>query len=391
MSNRLLKRALNRIDQVPKKEVEKLVRMQIAEADMLDAILEESPVGHLLVRNGVIRYVYTSFCTLIPTDRRYLSKNAEGKHIKTLVTDKEVLDYLLTLPSRDRDEEKEFCFQVGSEVRTILVMHRSVETEEGDYLDINCRDITEEKRKEARLRRSESLASMTTMAAGIAHEIKNPLAAMQIHLQLLHKAFQKKGSLTEDDAERYLSVLEEEIERLNRIAVDFLFAVRPMNIDLKLISPESVLSGLYEFIRPEIESHGIELTWNVERFLPKLRLDRQHINQALLNIIQNAIHAMENGGHLDVNVKCDGDFVLFSVSDTGCGISEENLSKIFEPYFTTKATGTGLGLTVVYKIIKEHGGDISVESTVGKGTTFRIRIPVPSTERVQLDHVEEES
>ena len=100
---------------------------------------------------------------------------------------------------------------------------------------------------------------------------------------------------------------------------------------------------------------------------------------------------MENGGHLDVNVKCDGDFVLFSVSDTGCGISEENLSKIFEPYFTTKATGTGLGLTVVYKIIKEHGGDISVESTVGKGTTFRIRIPVPSTERVQLDHVEEES
>ena len=126
MSNRLLKRALNRIDQVPKKEVEKLVRMQIAEADMLDAILEESPVGHLLVRNGVIRYVNTSFCTLIPTDRRYLSKNAEGKHIKTLVTDKEVLDYLLTLPSRDRDEEKEFCFQFGSGFRTILVMHRSV-------------------------------------------------------------------------------------------------------------------------------------------------------------------------------------------------------------------------------------------------------------------------
>ena len=389
MSNKLLKRALDRLDQFPKKEVEKLVRMQIAEADMLDAILEESPIGHLLIKDKIIRYVNTSFCTLLPTDRRYLRKNAEGKHIKDLVVDKEVLDYLVTLSAKNVRDEKEFNFQVGSEVRTILITHRIVETEEGDYLDINVRDVTEEKRREARLRRSESLASMTTMAAGIAHEIKNPLAAMQIHLQLLHKAFVKKTALTEEDASRYLNVIEEEIERLNRIAVDFLFAVRPMNIDLKLCSVDEILKGLCEFISPEIESHGIKLVWQVEKYLPKLMMDKQHINQALLNIIQNAIHAMDDGGTLTLSVKNDGDFVLFSISDTGCGIKEENLAKIFEPYFTTKATGTCLGLTNVYKIVKEHSGDISVESKVGKGTTFYIRLPVPTSQRVQLDHIEE--
>lgn len=389
MSNKLLKRALDRLDQFPKKEVEKLVRMQIAEADMLDAILEESPIGHLLIKDKIIRYVNTSFCTLLPTDRRYLRKNAEGKHIKDLVVDKEVLDYLVTLSAKNVRDEKEFNFQVGSEVRTILITHRIVETEEGDYLDINVRDVTEEKRREARLRRSESLASMTTMAAGIAHEIKNPLAAMQIHLQLLHKAFVKKTALTEEDASRYLNVIEEEIERLNRIAVDFLFAVRPMNIDLKLCSVDEILKGLCEFISPEIESHGIKLVWQVEKYLPKLMMDKQHINQALLNIIQNAIHAMDDGGTLTLSVQNDGDFVLFSISDTGCGIKEENLAKIFEPYFTTKATGTGLGLTNVYKIVKEHSGDISVESKVGKGTTFYIRLPVPTSQRVQLDHIEE--
>lgn len=389
MSNKLLKRALDRLDQFPKKEVEKLVRMQIAEADMLDAILEESPIGHLLIKDKIIRYVNTSFCTLLPTDRRYLRKNAEGKHIKDLVVDKEVLDYLVTLSAKNVRDEKEFNFQVGSEVRTILITHRIVETEEGDYLDINVRDVTEEKRREARLRRSESLASMTTMAAGIAHEIKNPLAAMQIHLQLLHKAFVKKTALTEEDASRYLNVIEEEIERLNRIAVDFLFAVRPMNIDLKLCSVDEILKGLCEFISPEIESHGIKLVWQVEKYLPKLMMDKQHINQALLNIIQNAIHAMDDGGTLTLSVKNDGDFVLFLISDTGCGIKEENLAKIFEPYFTTKATGTGLGLTNVYKIVKEHSGDISVESKVGKGTTFYIRLPVPTSQRVQLDHIEE--
>ena len=119
--------------------------------------------------------------------------------------------------------------------------------------------------------------------------------------------------------------------------------------------------------------------------LPQLELDASYLRQALLNLVKNSESAMEKGGRLDIEVFSDGDFVRIAVRDTGCGIDQEHLAKIFEPYFTTKASGTGLGLTVAYKIVKEHGGDMGVESTVGQGTCFTISLPVPSDERTALE------
>ena len=242
---------------------------------------------------------------------------------------------------------------------------------------------------ETRLRRSESLASMTTMAAGIAHEIKNPLAAMKIHLHLMRKTLKTKGSLDSDGAERYLSVLDEEIDHLNKIAVDFLFAVRPMNIELRLGSIESVVNDLITFLSPEADEKNIEVVSDVEKFLPRIEMDSRYLRQSLLNIVENAFAAMPGGGRLTISVKLDGNFEIITIKDTGTGIDEEHLSKIFEPYFTTKASGTGLGLTVVYKVIKEHRGDIFVASEPGKGTVFTIKLPVPSTERKAIGDKEE--
>ena len=383
MSSKMLRKALSRIDSMPERELKRLMALQVAETDMLESLLENGKVGHCVLSNQVIRYVNTPFCTLLPTNRLYLGR-AEGRRLDELITDDEVLDYVSGLTLDRAEGEKEFYFQVGGEVRTILMASRRLTTQEGDYVDLAVRDISEEKRSEARLRRSESLASMTTMAAGIAHEIKNPLAAMQIHLQLLKKAFTKKGSLTGEEAERYIDVLDEEIGRLNGIAVDFLFAVRPMNVSLKKQRIEPLIQSLEDFIRPELEEAGIRLTVKVEPFLPQLMLDPNYMRQALLNIIKNAENAMEGGGRLVIDVHGSGDFVQIAISDTGCGMDREHLAKIFEPYFTTKATGTGLGLTVVYKIIKEHGGDISVTSEVGEGTTFTLSLPVPSDERMVL-------
>ena len=384
MSNRLLKKVLSRIGSLENKELERLIYKQIAEADMLSALLENGRTGHcILSRDGYIKYANTSFFTLLPSNRVYLNK-AEGKHLKDIIIDDEVLLYLRNIRKIREEEDKEFYFQSGASVKTIRITHRTIQTDEGDYLAIQADDITEEKRKETRLRRSESLASMTTMAAGIAHEIKNPLAAMQIHLQLLSRAFEKKGSLKKEDAERYISVLEEEINHLNSIAVDFLFAVRPMDVNLRLQSIAPVINSLEEFITPELKSNHITLKIDIDPFLPRLEIDSAYLKQALLNIIKNAMNAMATGGKLTISVSSDGDFVVISIKDTGCGIPEENISKIFEPYFTTRAAGTGLGLTVVYKIIKEHKGDISVESRVGVGTTFIIKLPVPQVERAQL-------
>lgn len=384
MSNRLLKRAMQR-KEIPEKDLERLIWRQIADADMLSAILENGNQGHcVLSHDSRIRYANTSFFTLLPSDRALLGR-AEGKRLSDIIRDPEVLTYLKAVAAHKGEEEKEFYFQQGTEVRSVRITQKSLVTEEGEYLDIIVRDITEDKRRETRLRRSESLASMTTMAAGIAHEIKNPLAAMQIHLQLLKKAFSKKGSLTEKDAERYTSVLEEEITRLNGIVVDFLFAVRPMDVTLKLQSIVPMINSLCEFVTPELKEHHIKLKLELQDFLPKLEIDSNYLKQALLNIIKNAMNAMETGGTLTITVKSEGNYVTIAVRDTGCGISQEQMAKIFEPYFTTKASGTGLGLTVVYKVVKEHKGEISVDSEVGKGTVFTIRIPVPSTERILIE------
>ena len=372
MSNRLLRKAVSKIDSMPEKEIKRLIALQMRETDMLEALLENGKVGHCVLDGDIICYANTLFCTLLPTNRLYLGR-AEGRRLDELVTDDEVMSYLRTISAESEEDEKEFYFQAGNEVRIILLSNRRISTED--------------KRKETRLRRSESLASMTTMAAGIAHEIKNPLAAMQIHLQLLKKAFEKKGSLTGEDAKRYTNVLEEEIEHLNGIAVDFLFAVRPMNVELKKQRLEPVITSLEDFVRPELEEHGIKFIVRVEPFLPQLMLDANYIRQALLNMIKNAMNAMERGGRLDLIAKSDGDYVRIIIRDTGCGIERDKMSKIFEPYFTTKASGTGLGLTVVYKIIKEHGGDISVESTVGEGTAFTVSLPVPSDERIALEEM----
>ncbi len=390
MSNRLLKRAMNHIDQLPRSEFENLIWRQIAEADMLSVILDSGKVGHCVIsKDGNVIYTNTLFFALLPTDRSYLN-NSEGCRLGDILLDKEVLSYAKSCFSGKGEDEKEFYFQNGAELKVVLMFYRHLHTEEGDYTDISAIDITEDKRKETRLRRSESLASMTTMAAGIAHEIKNPLAAMQIHLQLLRKAFEKKGSLTGEMAERYLSVLEEEISHLNGIAVDFLFAVRPMDVDLRLQHIKPMIDNLAAFVHPELKEHNISFTVKVDEFLPKLEIDVNYLKQALLNIIKNAMNAMETGGRLTLKVKQSGDFVEISIRDTGCGIDRDSLSKIFEPYFTTKDTGTGLGLTVVYKVVKEHKGDISVESTVGKGTVFTIKLPIPHSERVQLADNREE-
>lgn len=384
MSNRLLKKALNRIGSLENKELDRLIQKQIAEADMLSALLESGRYGHcVLSRDGYIKYANSSFFTLLPADRSFINK-AEGKRLRDIILDDEVLLYFKNIRKEREDEDKEFYFQQGSAVRTIRITHRQIQTEEGDYLAIRAEDITEEKRKETRLRRSESLASMTTMAAGIAHEIKNPLAAMQIHLQLLSRAFDKKGTLTKESAERYISVLEEEISHLNSIAVDFLFAVRPMDVNLRLQSIVPVINSLEEFVSPELKNSHISLKVDIQPFLPRLEIDPAYLKQALLNIIKNAMNAMATGGRLTLSVTGDGDFVQITIRDTGCGIDRESLGKIFEPYFTTRASGTGLGLTVVYKIVKEHKGDISVESTVGVGTAFTIKLPVPQGERAQL-------
>jgi signal transduction histidine kinase len=316
-------------------------------------------------------------------------KSYEGLPLCKVIEDRQVVKFIiLAVHDRADDLDNEFTFQRGEKVQTIAItvsMYRSKELKDQSSYVIRFIDVTERNASEARLRRTENLASMTTMAAGVAHEIKNPLAAMGIHLQLLKKAFIRNTSLTLDDAQRYIDVLDEEISRLNSIVVDFLFAVRPMDTRLRLGSLGKTLNEVCNFVEPELAEHKVTLSRDIATSLPRVEFDENLLKQALLNLIKNAMNAMENGGRLTLQAYLDGNLVFIKVIDTGSGMSEDTLQKIFEPYFTTKATGTGLGLTVVYKIMKEHKGDITVTSKLAEGTCFTLTLPVPKTERLALD------
>jgi signal transduction histidine kinase len=184
-----------------------------------------------------------------------------------------------------------------------------------------------------------------------------------------------------DLLDKYIGVVNEEIDRLNQIVVDFLFAVRPMDMNLREGDINGLIGELADFVRLELKEGRIECVLNLDETIPPLEIDERFLKQALLNLIKNAAAAMPGGGRLTIETLWkDGEAQIF-VRDTGIGIPGENLSKIFDPYFTTKDTGLGLGLTLVFKIIREHRGEIAVKSREGEGSCFTISLPVPQKER----------
>jgi signal transduction histidine kinase len=324
----------------------------------------------------------------------------ENEPVWTLARDETIRDFLeATLVNGDRVEEREFDTDVKgiSRLLSISVLPLVRDHQVSGSL-IYVEDITEKRGKEARLRRAENLASLTTLAAGVAHEIKNPLGSLSIHVQLIQKALaanremffkahpsgvdaiqqQPAGYL--DTLDKYIGVVNEEIDRLNHIVVDFLFAVRPMDMEFREGNINALIEELVEFVKYELDEAGIKCLLELEEGLSSTPFDERYMKQALLNLIKNAIAAMPAGGALTIRTRAADTEIQIDVSDTGTGISEENLSKIFEPYFTTKETGSGLGLTLVFKIIREHKGEVSVKSREGAGTCFSITLPVPQKE-----------
>jgi PAS domain S-box-containing protein len=317
----------------------------------------------------------------------FATEDIVDKLLWDCMADRELADFFSsTLRSQGKAADREFTID-GSPPRILsvsllpLVRGGSVE---GSVAHIE--DVTEKRSKEARLRRAESLASLTTLAAGVAHEIKNPLGSMGIHLQLIQKKIAGKDCIEAKDIDQHLGVINEEVDRLNRIVVDFLFAVKPMDTVLEDGDVNRVIEELLQFVHPELDQAGVTIDAHLSPALPLLRIDARYIKQALLNLIKNAVAAMPGGGVLRIESLRSGDEVLVRIADTGTGIPEEIMDKIFEPYFTTKPFGTGLGLTIVFKIVKEHFGDISVTSRVGEGTTVTLALPVPQKEKILIDY-----
>jgi signal transduction histidine kinase len=314
-----------------------------------------------------------------------------------LIKDQAIEDFLCqALPSGDRVEDREFLFSSKNKPNRLLNFNVLPLVKEYKVIGslIIVEDITGKKTREENIRRVENLASLTTLAAGVAHEIKNPLGSMSIHIHLLQKILEKDKKKYEEksnaapayeDIANHLSVLNEEIDRLNRIVVDFLFAVRPMDLTLVSGNINTLIRDILSFVQYELDELHIICVSELQNELPLVDFDRHYMKQALLNLVKNAIEAMSPGGILTIKTEVSDNGVVISIGDTGSGISEENQAKIFEPYFTTKNMGTGLGLTLVFKIIQEHKGEIALRSGEGRGTVFIITLPISRRQRRLLN------
>jgi signal transduction histidine kinase len=237
------------------------------------------------------------------------------------------------------------------------------------------RDITESRRSAQQTIESERLNALTLLAAGVAHEIGNPLNSLHIHLQLMERKAQGLDRGEKAELQQSIDVARSEVRRLDSIVTQFLRAIRPSQPRLHPENVNTIVGEAVRFFAPEIQDRDMVVKQELRADLPLLQLDRDQMKQAFYNVIKNSLEAMRRHGTLRIRTDLDDTHVIVSFSDTGSGMSAENLSHAFEPYFTTKPSGTGLGLLIVRRIVREHGGELSIESTQGKGLTLTIRLP----------------
>ncbi|WP_020586786.1 ATP-binding protein [Desulfobacter curvatus] len=335
-----------------------------------DNLVENMPIGLVAAdhNNQVISINPTAFTILnIPTD-------INTKRIGALLPN-EVKNLLETVPGKKSLIEKEVTLKKdGNPEITLDALVSPLFDKEGNSLGtlLILRDKTELHRLRTEMEQNKRLAAIGRLAAGVAHEIRNPLSSLKGYATFFKEIFDR-------DSENFTiaDTMTKEVDRLNRVVGELVELAKPIAVSGNPVDLEALISECLQLIAYEPNAEHIEIKTDIEPGLPRIHADGDRLKQVLLNLCLNALQAMENSGILTLKMYNDDsdENIVIEVSDTGCGINQEDLSDIFEPYFTTKLSGTGLGLAIVHNIVKAHKGRIETVSNPGSGTVFKIFLP----------------
>jgi PAS domain S-box-containing protein len=378
-----LDKLIGRIERVDPQSLQSVVLKLAREKGFLETLFNTIQEGIVVTdAEGRISYVNLAACQLLGLD----PERGLGEPVSRYLRD---LDWQ-KIWSADKDEwrkvmthELEIFYPrqrfVSFYIMPLVDEEKAVVT----GMAIILRDVTEARQRAETTLESERLNALTLLAAGVAHEIGNPLNSLNIHLQLMERELKALPAESASRVREDLRVARDEITRLDRIVNQFLRAVRPTKPDLLRASVNEIIGETLALLEREIADRDILVELELAEDLPKTLVDRGQLKQAFYNIIKNAVQAMRSGGILRIRTEASDNQVAISFIDTGHGISAEQIGRIFEPYYTTKHEGSGLGLIIVQRIVREHGGTIEIESDVGCGTTFRVKLPV-SEKRTRL-------
>jgi len=360
---------LGRADDLDPKNLAILARRLDRERNLMETVLDTLREGVLVLESdGRVAYANAAAASLVGISAEALAAGEAVRFPPDLAVALELTDGT-TAQTRE--------MEVNYPETRILRVHLSLV--EGPSAGSSLRvaviaDVSTERVQTEDRVESERIDSIMNLAAGVAHEIGNPLNAIGIHLQLLRRRLADLGS-TGTKVNESIDIVESEVRRLDGIVRNFLGAVRPAVPDLADTQLLEVVAGALALLKDQMAELGVRAVVEVADELPLVLADHGQVKQALFNVIKNALEAMDRGGQITVRARSDDEWVVLEVADTGVGISAEKLTRVFDAYYTTKADGNGLGLLIVLRILRAHGGRVDVASAPGKGTTVTLRFP----------------